>query len=661
MAGKNQKNNSQLVRSNGPSRAKSIIGVQFMLVVVTVVLTMVLILSLTTAWYTNVVKSSGLTFEAEKWGFEGSVSIENADSIKAYPGANGFIPISIRNDSELISSASITVEKMLTDENIKDSFKREGLPVDVMAQRLYFYVDTSVIRNGEQIKRVYLGKNSSYTSLLNPQSELFFDDGSSGMPTLKWEWVYDVLGYYVIGTWNGSNFDLEEYVRPIVYNYDPVKTTFESNLQLKTIDGTKTVEEFLNELTLTDGYSGSGINITSKVGAGYYPVSVDSDGRGVWIYLCNKQEIEAHSMYDTVLSQCDLSYTATIIVTGQNVYEDAVIVDSEADILAAVNDSNAVLIELSNNIVLSQPLVVNSANPISINLKGNELSYVGSGAIVTANSGSNIVLSNGSIKGNGGDYAVVSSGAQINIDNVSISNVEEAIYVNDHENTTGANSVIIINNSQIVGDSIAMKIYGNSEGAKTKIIISDSVIIGTSYGGIWYNGTHYGTDTEINNSQISGLYAAIYQPQPNSVLTIKNSSLTGNTGIAVKGGTVNIIDSVITGTGDVLTDEPQEPLSGSGFTDTGDGVYLENNYLNASPKIYISGDNTRISGASNAEAVRMFPESSFVYPATIEISGGRYSTDVSDYCQNGYICIGNIAEIDNITYGYIVSEDADVE
>ena len=623
MVEKKKNKDSQLVRSNGSSRAKGAISVQVLLVVVTVVLTMVLIFSLTTAWYTNVVKSSGLTFEAEKWGFEGSVSIENADSIKAYPGASGFIPVSIRNDSELISSASITVEKMLTDDTLKDSFNRAGLPVDVMAQRLYFYIDTPVIRNGEQIKRVYLGKNSSYTSLLNPQSELNFDDGSSGLPTLKWEWVYDVLGYYVIGAWDGTKFDLDEYIRPIVYNYDPVKTTFESNLQLKTIDGTKTVEEFLNELTLTDGYSGSGISITSKVGAGYYPVSVGSDGRGVWIYLCNKQEIETHSMYDTMLSQYDLSYTATVIVTGQNVYEDAVIVDSEADILSAVNDSGAALIELSDDIVLSQPITVNSTNPISINLKGNELSYSGDDAIIIANPGSNIVLSNGSLKGNGGDYAVISGGAQVNINNVSISNVDEAIYINDHENITGANSIVIINNSQIVGDSIALKIYGNSEGAKTKIIISDSVIIGTTYGGIWYNGAYYGTDTELNNSQISGLYAAIYQPQPNSVLTIKNCSLSGNTGIAVKGGTVNIIDSVITGTGDVLTDEPQEPLSGSGFTDTGDGVYLENNYANASPKIYISGDNTRISGASNAEAVRMFPESSLAYPATIEISGGR--------------------------------------
>ena len=398
MVEKKQNNNSQLVRSNKSSKVKGVLGVQVLLVIVTIVLTMVLVFSLTTAWYTNVVKSSGLTFEAEKWGFEGSVNIENTDTIKAYPGANGFISVSIRNDSELISSTSITVEKMLTDDVIKDSFNREGLPVDVMAQRLYFYIDTPVIRNGEQMTRVYLGKNSSYTSLVNPQSELYFDDGSSGLPTLKWEWVYDVLGYYVIGTWDGTCFDLEEYIRPVVYNYDPLKTTFESNLQLKTIDGTKTVEAFLNELTLTDGYSGSGINITSKVGAGYYPVSVDSYGRGVWIYLCNKQEIETHSMYDTMLSQCDLSYTATVIVTGQNVYEDAVVVGSEADILAALNDGSAVLIELSDNIALSQPLVINSTNPVSINLNGNELSYWGDDAIITANSGSNIVMSNGSIK-----------------------------------------------------------------------------------------------------------------------------------------------------------------------------------------------------------------------------------------------------------------------
>ena len=530
-----------------------------------------------------------------------------------------------------------------------------------MAQRLYFYIDTPFIRNGEQMKRVYLGKNSSYTSLLNPQSELYFDDGTSGLPTLKWEWVYDVLGYYVIGTWDGYGFDLEEYVRPIVYNYDPIKTTFESNYYLKTIDGTKTVEEFLNELSLTDGYTGSGINITSRVGRGYYPVSVDTNGRGVWIYLCNKQEIETHSMYDTMLSNCDLSYTATVVVTGQNVYEDAVTVYSESDILAAINDSGAMSIVLGDSIALSQPITINSTNPVSINLDGNELSYLGDDSIIIANPGSSIVLRNGSIKGNGGEYAVVSNGAQVNINNVNISGVEEAIYINDHENTTGANSVLLINNSQIVGNSLAMKVYGNSGGANTKIIISDSVITGVTYGGIWFNGSSYGTDTEIKNSRVSGLYAAIYQPQRNSLLTIENSVLLGNTGIAVKGGTVNIINSAVTGTGNELVDVPQEPLHGSGFTDTGDGVYLENNYANALPKVYISGENTRIIGAAGAHAVRMFPESSVIYPATIEISGGRYSTDVNEYCTDGYMCIGNIVEIDNVIYEYIVTEKIDTE
>ena len=182
-----------------------------------------------------------------------------------------------------------------------------------------------------------------------------------------------------------------------------------------------------------------------------------------------------------------------------------------------------------------------------------------------------------------------------------------------------------------------------------------------TYGGIWFNGSSYGTDTEIKNSRVSGLYAAIYQPQRNSLLTIENSVLLGNTGIAVKGGTVNIINSAVTGTGNELVDVPQEPLYGSGFTDTGDGVYLENNYANALPKVYISGENTRIIGATGAHAVRMFPESSVIYPATIEISGGRYSTDVNEYCTDGYMFIGNVVEIDNVIYEYIVTEKIDTE
>ena len=51
----------------------------------TVVLTIVILFAMTSAWYTNIVQTSGLVFEAEPWGFDGTITVEN-DPIQAAPG-----------------------------------------------------------------------------------------------------------------------------------------------------------------------------------------------------------------------------------------------------------------------------------------------------------------------------------------------------------------------------------------------------------------------------------------------------------------------------------------------------------------------------------------------------------------------------------------------
>ena len=109
-------------------------------------------------------------------------------------------------------------------------------------------------------------------------------------------------------------------------------------------------------------------------------------------------------------------------------------------------------------------------------------------------------------------------------------------------------------------------------------------------------------------------------------MNIETSLLTGWTGIAVKGGTVNIESSVIRGTGESF--EPTYSLSG--WTDTGDGVYLEANY-EWSTEVNLTGSCTVTS--AYGEALRMF--SPDAENAKITVSGGTYSTDVSQYLAEG--------------------------
>ena len=88
----------------------------------------------------------------------------------------------------------------------------------------------------------------------------------------------------------------------------------------------------------------------------------------------------------------------------------------------------------------------------------------------------------------------------------------------------------------------------------------------------------WGTDIQIvGNSRINGISSnsvGIYQPQKNSTLTVIDSWICASTGIALKGGSAEIMNSLIEADG--AYNEPS--FDGSGFTNTGDAIYIESNY-----------------------------------------------------------------------------------
>ena len=79
------------------------------------------------------------------------------------------------------------------------------------------------------------------------------------------------------------------------------------------------------------------------------------------------------------------------------------------------------------------------------------------------------------------------------------------------------------------------------------------------------------------------------------MLTIYSSEISGYTGIAIKGGTVNIIGSEVTGHGAGM--DAINSFANSGFNDTGDAVYIETNYdypieLNITDLVTVVGETT---------------------------------------------------------------------
>ena len=615
MTGRPKRNKTRHERFGVLSAFKKNITLRAGLCIVTVALTLLLLFALTLAWSTNVVQTGDLIFRTEKWNFNGQITVYG-DTLTVAPGDTGRISMRLRNDGDAIVAAGVTVSK----EQMSEALRR----------RIYFYVDDSVVRNGETVKRAYVGATSGYTYTLFPHSEMNVNDQTEELPALHWEWTYDVLGYYVVGTVTSDAVTITDYLRPVVYDYDPIRTTFDEQGFLVTVDGTKTTETFLRELSSTDGYEGQ-IDPSKRTATGYYPVSVDENGNGVWLYLCKRLEIIANIEEDTVLgtAQTPLSCTAIVRVTGTNVNADTIVVDSETKLREAFTATQNGIVQLSGDLTVTEALTLPSGTSILLDLNGHTLTSSAKNIFV-AEPDSVLQILNGAVDGGSAtENAVRAVGAEVTLSGVAVKGVKNGINVYDYEGTDPVDSRIHLVDSTITASSLGITVRGNgkSSAERTAVIIEGCEITGTGYAGLSGNGTYYGTDIRISDSVISGYYTSVYHPQKDSTLTVENSTLSGWTGIAIKGGTVYLTDSTVQGTG--AAGEPGYSLSG--WMDTGDGVYLEANY-EWTTEIYISGEKTCVTSI-NAFAVRKYEPD--VARASISITDGAFSSDVSAYLTGG--------------------------
>lgn len=654
----NQKIDSNKTTANGVKSLnilKNRILIRIFLGMLIIVLTVVLIFALTTAWQTNIIQTGGLNFTAEKWNFSGDVTIDSTN-INIAPGRTGAIELSISNDSALIASVSVNVSKNNLDNR--------------MHKRLYFYIDTPSVRNNEQMDKIWLNSRSTYTYSMFPYTALAINEKYKDAPLLKWTWVYDVVGYYVLGfaTPTEQESDVyrmveEEYLRPIEYDFDMSKTTFDSSGYLETIDGVTTAFEFIAELTKNDGYDGvidkdvdeAYIKTKVKATGGYYPIDVDENGYGVWAYLCSLDEITQNIDFDTKVGNGTEEITslkANVIITGHNSNAMTVSVSDEAELLASLLNDDVAMVKLEEDVVLSDSLIIDKGSSTWIDLNGHKLTGLNATTVIHANPGSVLMVQNGTISGTGDNTAAITAnGAIVTLDNVTVTDSIEGLFVRDNLNNEGLDSKISIINSDILCKEDGLLIYGNTKSEKfTEILIRDSNIVGSTYTGIICNGTHWGTQIDIINSTVDGYYASIYFPQKNSILNITDSKMTGNTGVVAKGGTINIVDSNVYARGPYV---PISDISMSGWTDSGDAIYLETNY-GFDTELNISGNSKIQSIAEGTLAVREYPLADNV---SINITGGSFSSSVESFLSDDYIQTD--IEGDGNTF-YIVSEKEQV-
>ena len=603
MLKRRKQNNEASQAPSSVEKMKHSIRWQAGLAIMTLVLTGVLVFSMTAAWYTNVTQTSGLIIQTESWGFEGQIQVSNA-TVEAGPGDEGTVGLRVSNTDETQSAVSIGVSKARMD--------------SAMQQRLYFYVDVPMTRNSELMERVYLNTNQSYTYTLFAGEALELSQQRHTDAPVKWHWVYDVLGYYVLGRWSPEESKLYalDYLRPIEYDYDQATTTFTQvgdalALELETVDGMTSVEEFLVELSRTDGYPGQ-IDPTAKLGSGYYPVAVDENGYGVFAYLCTYAEIQQATAYDTALAQTAKdahqtgnpapSYEAVIQISAQQSQEQIVSVSSLSAVQELLAQGSQAVAQLTNDLVLTsqESLILPQGSRLTLDLNGHTITTAAEGKAIYALPGSQLMLRNGKITGTA-DYGLYAVGSKVLCHQLELEGFRYGLYLGDSDLDNRVDSLVRLVDCDFSATDYTVFVSGNGTGSaqKTQLVVDNCRL--TSGGMvICSNGSttgqgRWGTDIQVLNSTLTAnpaaLSTAIYHPQKDSTLTVYNSTLSGYTGMVIKGGQVSVQGSSVMGAG-----PKQDPIpSGSGFADTGDGIYIETNY-GYEISLEISGSNVTQSG-----------------------------------------------------------------
>ena len=620
---KPQKQNSPL------QAARKKIIIQAVIAIQTIVITLALVFGMSAAWYTNVLQTSGLQFQAAAWGFTGEVLVDEKP-VEASPGDTGIVGLAVTNTSDDIVEVAVRVSK-------------EQMEVP-MRQRFFFYVETSEVRNAEVLDRVYINSKDSYTYSILSQSELVLTQERANDVQLKWQWVYDMLGYYFVGTVSSTaannemivSAQIEDYLRPVEYDLD--KATFADGM-LATVDG-ENLDVFLDKLSQKDGY----LNKLKKSDIpGYYEVDVDENGYGIWVYLCNWAEIQQATTYDSQLGKeaadallgenvMPKQFTARLSVVGQETrqeYAEATTAPQLAELL-----NRGELVKLEQDLVLTEPLVVNKGIKTVLDLNGHSITGAAGAPLLQLSESAYLTLMNGQIVANDSSKDVISvSNSSLTLSKVEVTgNGDDAIDISDQNGS--ADSCIRVFDSKIDMAGCAVFIRGNGEvsEAKTQIIIEDSEL-NSGYVAIMGNGNNpcWGTDVQIYHSVVTGKYAAVYQPQTKSLTRVTNgSTLTGNTAIVMKGGDLEIIDSTVHGVG-----EAKEPAySQSGFDETGDAILIDCSY---NVKINVSISDESVISSDKNKAVRVFVPAGYENHATVILTGGTYSSDVSEFVAKGYI------------------------
>lgn len=300
-----------------------------------------ILFALTSAWYTNTIQANEITLKTAKWNFDGTITLdgENNGTLNLgnlYPGDTRPLPVTIQN-------------KDTRGVNVRVEADKSKMASPEMQQRLYLYVEVTDETTNTKTRH-YINSLSGYMYQVNANQTLRITDADltpkenekQDKNTLHLQWVYDMTGYFLLGTVTengtkvtGKTEDTQpEYLMPVTYDLD--RAQFDTNGKLSSVSEYQTTtngtagyattgrEDYLKRLfdQYISGYNKSAkpYDKTTTIRGNYYAVDVDANGYGVWLYLPDKAAIDAAAKWDqnTAKSENAQPISLNLVFKGQN-------------------------------------------------------------------------------------------------------------------------------------------------------------------------------------------------------------------------------------------------------------------------------------------------------------------------------------------------------
>ena len=350
----------------------------------------------------------------------------------------------------------------------------------------------------------------------------------------------------------------------------------------------------------------------------------------------------------------EISFVAQI---GDSKYE------SLAEAVANAQNNDTIII--IGDIVVTSTVTIPADLTVTLDLNGKTIDGTGNVRIAIASYGvftlkDSSAEQTGIIKagiGTGGNTVNICGGT-FTMESGSIYSLNNAILVDENASTVNIYGGKITaepttNNSAVFyvsgNNDNVINIYGGEMVGYNGLLLWNNNTVNITGGtitaagrlGIQTNGSKDNTEINISGGEITAASAAIYHPC-GGVLNISGGTLTGATGIVVKGGKVTISGGTINGIGAAAD---YKPVS-SGFADTGDALYVEHYDNSASsdnygtPVVIVTGGSFI---STNGQAVASYKNTNNTVEALDSfITGGTFNTPVADdLCADGFECKQN--------------------